>query len=166
MLSKDQLIASMRQEVKIIQHLATKVPAGTYDWRPTPGQRSTLELMKYLTHCGLVGAVHAVTNTWDHAEEMEKRSESVTPETFHAAMDDQMARLEALVRSVSDDDLANRDTTMPWGTPTKVGLGLIDMSIKPLAAYRMQFFLYAKQSGNADLGPANCWVGVDMPKQS
>jgi hypothetical protein len=30
----------------------------------------------------------------------------------------------------------------------------------------MQLFLYAKESGNADIGPANCWVGVDGPKES
>lgn len=166
MITKDQLLASMRHETKVMQHLATKVPPGTYDWRPTPAQRSTLELMKYLTTCGSIGVSFAVTGTWDMAQKLETEAESVTPETFHAAMDRQMAVIEELVRSVSDEDLLHKDAEMPWRTKTKVGMGLIDMGIKPMAAYRMQFFLYAKQSGNADLGPSNCWVGVDMPKQA
>lgn len=165
MITKDQLLASMRHEVKIIQHLATKVPAGTYDWRPTPGQRSTLELMRYLTVCGSIGVTFAATGTWERAEKLEDESAKVTPESFHAAMDAQMALLEEVIRAIPDADLLTRDAKMPWGAPTKLGMGLIDMGVKPLAAYRMQFFLYAKQSGNSSLGPANCWVGVDGPKQ-
>jgi len=75
MITRDQLLASMKHETRVIKHLATKVPAGQFDWRPTPKQRSTIELM------------------------------------------------------------------------------------------RMQLFLYAKESGATDIGPANCWVGVDAPKQ-
>jgi hypothetical protein len=165
MITKEQLLESMRSEIRIMKHLATKVKPGTYDWRPTPGQRSTIELMRYLTYCGSIGSLHAVTNAWDHAEALDRASASVTPENFADAMDRQMKTLEDLILPLSDDDLRNRDTTMPWGTPTKLGLGLVDMGLKPLTAYRMQFFLYAKESGNPDLGPANCWVGVDMPKQ-
>ena len=95
MITKDQLLASMRHETKVMQHLATKVPPGTYDWRPTPAQRSTLELMKYLTTCGSIGVSFAVTGTWDMAQKLETEAESVTPETFHAAMDRQMARAGA-----------------------------------------------------------------------
>jgi DinB family protein len=166
MLSKDQFLDSMRQEIKIIKHLATKVPPGTWNWRPTPGQRSTLELLRYLTYCGTIGAIHAVTDNWDHAEAMEKAAESVTPENFAAAMDKQMAALESLIRPLSDAELAEKPTTMPWGAPTKVGIGLVDMGLKPLVAYRMQFFLYAKQSGNAEIGSAECWVGMSPPKKA
>lgn len=166
MITREQLLDSMRHEVKIIRHLATKVPPGTWDWRPTPGQRSMLELLQYLTCCGSIGTVFAATGTWDHAEAIEKDAESVTPETFDAAMQKQMALLEEVIRSLPEADLLTRDAKLPWGAPTKLGLGLVDMGLKPLAAYRMQFFLYAKQAGNSALGPANCWVGVDPPKQA
>jgi hypothetical protein len=164
MITKDELLASMRSEIRIMKHLATKVPPGTWDWRPTPGQRSTLDLLRYVTHCGTIGAVHAVTDAWDHAEATAAASEAVTPETFAAAMDRQMADLEALVAPLTDADL-RRATTMPWGAPTTVGLGLIEMGLKPLVAYRMQLFLHAKQSGNAALDSANCWIGVDRPRE-
>ncbi|MEN8148715.1 MAG: hypothetical protein ABFS86_02760 [Planctomycetota bacterium] len=54
---------------------------------------------------------------------------------------------------------------MPWGAPTTVAAGLMDMPLKVLVAYRMQFFLYLKACGLADIGPANCRAGVDLPKE-
>ncbi len=164
MLTRDQLLSSMRHETNVIKHLATKVPPGTLDWRPTPKQRSTLELMQYLTTCGVIGVKAMIHGNWDHVEAIDKAAQSVTPENFAAAMDAQMAELETDVRAVPEADLAGRAATMPWGAPTTLGLSLVDCGLKPLTAYRMQFFLYAKQSGAADIGPANCWVGVDMPK--
>ena len=165
MLTKEQFLQSVREEIRIMKHLATKVKPGTHDWRPTPPQRSTLELLQYLTYCGTIGIQHAITDSWDHAQGLDAASKSVTPETFAAAMDAQMAHIESLLRPLSDDALLHQDTSMPWGPTTKLGQGLIDMGLKPLVAYRMQLFLYAKQSGNPDIGPANCWVGVDGPKQ-
>jgi hypothetical protein len=55
---------------------------------------------------------------------------------------------------------------MPWGAPTTVSAGLMDMGLKTFVAYRMQFFLYIKSCGVSDIGPANCWAGVDLPKQA
>jgi hypothetical protein len=38
------------------------------------------------------------------------------------------------------------------------------MSLKTLVAYRMQLFLYLKSCGVSEIGPANCWAGVDAPR--
>ena len=51
---------------------------------------------------------------------------------------------------------------MPWGTPTTVSAGLMDMTLKCFVAYRMQLFLQAKAAGNPSLGTVNCWAGMDM----
>jgi hypothetical protein len=166
MITRDQLIASMRHETEVVKHLSTKVPAGQLDWRPTPKQRSTLELMRYLTTCAIVPVRAMIERGWDHAEALEAASEAVSAETFAAAMDAQMAAVEAAVRAVPEADFLARDATMPWGAPTKLGLSLVDCGLKTLVAYRMQLFLYAKESGAADLGPANCWAGRDPPKRA
>jgi hypothetical protein len=78
-------------------------------------------------------------------------------------MDAQCRRIEEALEPVSEEDLWNADRAMPWGTPVKMGQGLVDMVVKCLAAYRMQLFLYAKAAGAHQLGPANCWMGVDPP---
>jgi thiamine monophosphate synthase len=165
LITREQLIASMRHETNVIKHLATKVPAGQFGWRPTPKQRSTLELLQYLTTCGSIGVKLMVNGNWDHAEALEAASAEVTPENFAAAMDRQMADMEADIRSVAEGDFLTKPAAMPWGVPTVVGIGLVDCGLKPLVAYRMQLFLYAKESGSADIGPANCWVGRDPPKK-
>ena len=165
MITRDDLINTLRHEMRVIKHLAAKVPPGQLDWRPTPKQRSTIELLRYITTCCIVPVRAMISGSWEHVEAIEKASESLTAADIPAAMDRQMAEVEAAIRAIPEGDFLTKAATMPWGTPTKLGLSLIDCGVKPLVAYRMQLFLYAKQSGNADLGPANCWVGVDAPKQ-
>jgi len=46
-LTKEELLASLRAEVRILLHLAGKVDPSKLDYRPTPKQRSTLELLQY-----------------------------------------------------------------------------------------------------------------------
>ena len=46
-LTKEELIASLQNEVRIFVHLAGKVDKAHLDYRPTPKQRSTLELVQY-----------------------------------------------------------------------------------------------------------------------
>ena len=165
MITKDQLLASMQMETNIIKHLAAKIPADKMDWRPTPGQRSNLELLQYLTMAAILAAENLVTDSWDHAEAMSAAAESVTPESFAAAMDAQMEKLSMLFADIEVASALETDRTLPWGAPIKQGQGFVDMVLKCLVAYRMQLFLYAKQSGCSEIGSANCWVGVDMPQQ-
>lgn len=166
MIDKEQLLQSMLQEVRIIKHLAGKLPVGALGYRPTPPQRSMLELMQYLTVCGLMPALAAAKGNWDDAEALEKAAEGVTPLNFGAAMDEQARRLRELIGNIPHADFAHKQASLPWGAPCKLGHALLEMALKPLTAYRMQFFLYLKSAGRADIGPAQCWVGVDPKPQS
>ena len=51
-LTKEELIASLQNEVRILVHLAGKVDKSKVDYRPTPKQRSTLELLQYMSMMG------------------------------------------------------------------------------------------------------------------
>src|ERR1041384_306999 len=51
-LTKAELIASLQNEVRILLHLASKIDRAQLDYRPTPKQRSTLELLRYLSIMG------------------------------------------------------------------------------------------------------------------
>ena len=51
-LTKSELIASLQNEVRILLHLASKIDRAMLDYRPTPKQRSTIELLKYLSMMG------------------------------------------------------------------------------------------------------------------
>lgn len=45
-LTKTELIASLQNEVRILLHLASMVDRTKLDYRPTPKQRSTIELLQ------------------------------------------------------------------------------------------------------------------------
>ena len=53
-LTREELIASLQHEVQILVHLASKVDKTKLDYRPTPKQRSTLELLQYMAIMGPV----------------------------------------------------------------------------------------------------------------
>ncbi len=163
MYTRQHFLDSILHEAKVIKHLATKVPDAQLDYRPTPKQRSTLELLRYLTTGALVPTLFAINRTWDHAQEIGAAAESLTAEEFPAAMDAQMERIVAAVNAVSEEDFLTRDAAMPWGTPCKLGQALVDMVLKCLVAYRMQLFLYCKASGASEIGPPQCWMGIDPP---
>jgi hypothetical protein len=163
MITKDQLLDSMRHETKVIQHLAAKVPDGKLDYRPSPVQRSTEELLRYMTRMAIVPTIYAIEGKWDRAEEVEKEADAFPLEDFAKEMDKQMAMIEVELAAVDDAEATTKPAAMPWGTPTALSAGLMDMALKCFVAYRMQLFLYVKASGVYDIGPANCWAGVDMP---
>ena len=152
------LLDSINHEIDVIKHLATCVPKGQHDYRPSEPQRSTLELLQYLTMCASASAKGAVTESWDHHESYVEKSKAVTPDTFAAAMDAQRADLGELLGGLSEDVLAG-EATMPWGEKIGMERALLGMALSPLIAYRMQLFLYAKASGNAGIGPSDCWMG-------
>jgi len=163
MLTPQAFLDSCAHETRVLCHLATKVSPDAYDWRPTPNQRSTAELLGYLTTCAIVPARAMVSGAWDDFETVGRAERAVTPSSFPWAMAQQMQALTTLVRAIPERDFLDRDATLPWGAKEKLGVALVDTALKALVAYRMQLFLYAKASGNAALGPANCWVGVDGP---
>ena len=46
-LTQSELVLSLQKEVRILLHLAGKIDRDQLDYRPTPKQRNTLELLKY-----------------------------------------------------------------------------------------------------------------------
>ncbi|MCZ6788159.1 MAG: hypothetical protein O7E54_13440 [Planctomycetota bacterium] len=159
MSERQLLLDSMLHEIEVIKFLGARVPPGNLDYRPSPKQRSTLELLQYLTLCGHRIAEIVLTENWDLREKYAKESELVTLESFAAAMDRQAERLRQLVSGIADEEWSTRTVRLPWGHETSVPGLFLDATIKFLVAYRMQLFLYLKAIGRTDLGTAQCWLG-------
>lgn len=116
MYTREHLAASIRQEVRIIRHLARKVPPGTLDWRPTPGQRSTRELLRYLSVATLMPAHFVREGTWEGSEKYEEEAEVLDVERdFDAAMLRQEEALLATIAGFTDAEMLERPSAMPWG---------------------------------------------------
>lgn len=162
MLSTKDFIASIQKEVDIIKHLYSKIPSNGFDFKPTEGQRSTLELMRYLSMCGSA-STHVITNgsDWKLWRPYTEKSLTITPENFCQSMDEQVAEIAATLSKIPEADFHSKMVKHPTGDEMMLGLGLMRMPYTWLVAYRMQLFLYLKQMGVADLGTSNNWSGKD-----
>jgi hypothetical protein len=163
MISKQDLLDMMLRECRIIVHLHGKLPAGSDDFCFTPPQRSTLDLLRYLSFVGL-GSTHALLDgTFDRYQALSKQAEDLSADGFPKAMEQQMEGLTSVFGQFTDADLAEREVKLPWDEVTSLGRALLMFPYGCLVAYRMQLFLYAKGAGNTEIGTANCWAGMDMP---
>ena len=159
MFDKKAFIASLKHETKILTHLAAQLKANHLAYRPTDKQRSTGELLQYLTIMGAAATVYATTGTWDHWDALAEKSKTVTLATFPKAMQAQLALITKSLAKLNDGALKRKQTKSFAGIKMSLGAGLIEMVLKQYAAYRMQFFLYAKASGLSQLGSSDCWAG-------
>jgi hypothetical protein len=151
----------MLRECDIAKHLFTKLPDGALDYRPTPGQRSTLELLRYLTICGIAGIRAMVEKNMRVVTDYEARMADMAAGDFPAAMDRQKGLITEYFASVDERTLETEQAKLPGAGAMPLGAALMNGPLKWLTAYRMQLFLYAKASGARELGTANAWAGID-----
>lgn len=154
----------MTRECDICLHLYSKLSPGAYDYRPSPAQRSTLELLQYLAACG-IGGMRAMANTnWKLFSEELARTKEMPAEAFPATMTRQKAEIEAFFASTTEKALETQTATMPGGGTLPLGAGILNGPLKWLAAYKLQLFLYAKATGSHEIGTANAWAGIDWKR--
>ena len=113
-LTKAELISLLQKEVRLLLHLTTKIDAAALDYRPTPKQRSTIELLRYLTTSGPALVQYAKGQPMD-ADAIADATRVANSRDF----DDTVAALAALsdqyaeqLADLSDDDL--RGEIMWW----------------------------------------------------
>ncbi len=164
MLNKNDILESILTDIRITKHLLTKVPDGAMDYRPSPDQRSTLELLRYMSFCAIGGAHALYDGEWTKYKEWAERCDSLKPEEIDGALDRHAQALTSWFEGLSSDDFDTRLATTPLGEEFTLGRALIEMPLKWMTAYRMQLFLYAKQSGNKDIWTPNCWGGIDRER--
>lgn len=162
-LTKSELIGSLQNEVRILLHLASKVEPTMIDYRPSPKQRSTLELLRYMTIMGpaLVQAAKAGAfdvAVWTAAQQAADARDFDQTVAAIAAQSDIYAKL---LGDMSEDDL--RAEVEMFGSKMSRGALLVNMVLGGYAAYRTQLFLYLKSCGREELNTMNLWRGADPP---
>ena len=163
-LTKTELIASLQNEVRILLHLAGKVEPSMLDYRPTPKQRSTQELLQYLSMMGpaLVDAAKSGTfdvAAWTVAEQAASARDLTQTIAAIAAMADTYT---TSLGAMSDADLAV--DVAPFGPPASRGAFIVNNVLSGHAAYRTQLFCYLKSCGRTELSTLNLWAGQDAPE--
>jgi hypothetical protein len=167
-LTRSELVSSLQNEVRILLHLTTKIDPSMLDYRPTPKQRSTLELLRYLTVMGpaLVRAAKAGTfdaQAWTAAEEA---AEALDFEQALAALAAQSGEYATLLEGFTDAELREQVSVFGMGPKTSRGEFLVNLVLCGCAAYRTQLFLYLKACGRHELSTWNLWTGMDEPAKS
>lgn len=160
-LTKQDLIECLQNEVRILVHLAGKVKPEMLDYRPTPKQRSVIELLRYLTIMGpvLVPSIKAGKFLVDEWTAAEKNAATLD---FHAAvkaLEAESAFYADAINGFSDEDL--RAEVNLFGQPANRGRLLVDLIVAGHAAYRTQLFCYLKSCGRDELNTMNLWAGID-----
>ena len=160
-LTKSELIGSLQHEVRILVHLAGKVDRQWIDYRPTPKQRSILELLRYMSIMGPQLVEATKTGTFDREKwgAADKAAQARDFDQTVAAIAAQAELYPALLADMTDADF-RAEIDMFGGRTTK-GAFLVNLVIGGHAAYRTQLFLYLKSCGRADIGTSNLWGGVD-----
>ncbi len=157
MYTVDHFVRNFRKDSQVTINLFHKIPPGGMDYRPTAGQRSVLELLRYLSY-GPYNAVLKITaGDWNISGPTNAVTQGVPPSDFPQRMAWQADAVERLVRATPITALLNDDFTLPWGETMKKGEALVNYPLKWLAAYRMQLFLYLKSAGAANLATADLW---------
>lgn len=160
-LSKDELLATLQKEVRILVHLTTKIDRAQLDYRPTPKQRSTLELLRYLSIMG-PGLIEASNTGFDRAK-WAAATDIANARDFDqtvAVLAGHAKEYERLIGAMTDADFRAPMNAFD-GTPTTKGAFIVYMVLGGLAAYRTQLFCYLKACGKAELTTTNLWAGVD-----
>ncbi len=160
-LTKYELIGSLQNEVRILLHLAGKVDAASIDYRPTPKQRSTIELLRYLTIMGPLLTKAAIAGTFDGAAwgAAEQEANARSLEDTIAAIATQRDLYPTLLGDVSDEDM--RGEIAMFGSQSSRGVFLVNLVLCGYAAYRTQLFCYLKACGHEELNTMNLWAGID-----
>jgi len=163
-LTKSELIALLQKEVRLLLHLTTKIEPAALDYRPTPKQRSTIELLRYLTNTGPALIRYAKGQPLDAAA-IAEATQAANLRDFDetvAVLAAQADLYAELLADMSDDDLR---TEMTWvdGSRISRGLFLVNYLFGQLTAYRLQLFLYLKACGREELNTMNLWIGADVP---
>jgi hypothetical protein len=166
-LTKEELIALLRNEVRILVHLAGKVEPVMVDYRPTRTQRSTLELLQYMAIMGpaQIAAINggvfnreSLGAIWRPAEAM---AEKMTFDEAVAAIRKQGDEYARELGAWTDADF--RAAVDMFGTQTTRGSLIVNLVVGGHAAYRTQLFCYLKACGRDELNTMNLWAGVDGP---
>lgn len=158
MITKDQYIQSISHELEVIRHLASKLKESDLDYKPTEGQRSTLDLLKYMSTMFATGVEVIATGNNDLFRTRSMEAANLTLADFDTKVAEQIIAIHKIVEGMTDQDLAEEIDM--FGVRTRA-MHLLNGPFKWATAYKMQLFLYMKSLGYHHLNTMNVWAGMD-----
>jgi hypothetical protein len=168
-LTKEELISAIKDEVRLLQHLVSKVEPGMLEYRPVPQTRSLMEVLRYLTlfpGLHLRGTLVPVFDMQGWVNDFNAAAAAANArdlDQIKEAIGEQAAMAEGLLANYPESEF--RSDLEMFGAKATRGVWVVRMVLNHYAAYRMQLFVYLKAAGRTELNTMNLWVGVDGPMQ-
>lgn len=162
----NDLIDSLKEETRIINHLFSKIPfekEWILQYMPNEDQRSLKELLEYMMIMG--NMLSAVLEAWTYTQELVKPIKDALHDIsleneFQSVMNTQLETVGERLRGMESTMEDMIDPFWAWAMMRKTYV--LEVLLKTYTAYRMQLFLYLKDSGERQLNTANVWQGRDM----
>jgi hypothetical protein len=131
------------------------------DYRPTLKQRSTIELLRYLTMMGpvLVPSIKGGAFLVEMWGAMEAEAATLDLAGIIARFEAMGELYETLIGAFTEAEL--REEIDLFGSRSSRGSMLVNWVLSGHAAYRTQLFCYLKSCGREELGTMNLWAGMD-----
>jgi hypothetical protein len=160
-LTTQELIALLQNEVRILLHLATKIDPSKVDYKPTSSQRSTIDLLRYLSIMG-PGLVPAIkTGTFDGAA-WGAAVAAAAAKNMDGILADIAAQSDMYAKELGSMSEADMSSPLElFGRTHSKGMHLVNLVFGGHAAYRTQLFCYLKACGRDELNTMNLWAGMD-----
>jgi hypothetical protein len=133
------------------------------DYRPTPKQRTPMELLRYLTLMGPMLVKFTKAGAFDPAawSAEEKIASTRDFDETLKAIAAHSDLYESLIADMSDADF--RTEIEMFGNKTTKGAFIVNLVLGGCAAYRTQLFMNLKACGREELSTMNLWAGMDAP---
>lgn len=156
------LLNSLIKDLKVLKRLSGKVNPDDLDFRPKEGLRSTKELLQYLSYASTAILQYWLKNP-DNKDfksfygEITAHARTLNSTDYPAVFESQVKTIHELFSEISEHDLFNKEVLHPSGITFFLGEGIIETSVKWLAAYKMQLFLYLKLKTDLQLSTSDLW---------
>lgn len=164
MYSKAQLLAAIKKELTVLEHLQSKISKELHNHKFTEPQRTIKDLLAYLA-----------TSPWKQVElilhgdmsifaDMKEYVENFKVEDFAKTLKHNAEAALAMIEK-ANDTILNETVSIFNGHATGTRAQLfVEMVYGQLLAYKMQLFLQMKHAGLGDLNSMNLWAGKDKPQ--
>jgi hypothetical protein len=161
MINKEIFLSSLEHEIRVIRHLGKKITPDMLEYRPSPTQRSLLELLQYLSYVLETSVEAVVKNDGSLYKTHSEMAQKTTLDNFDERMHQQTVHIREMIEELSDE--AMEEMVSLWVTQTRA-MHFLNSTLKWSVAYKMQLFQYLKQGFNIPLTTSNLWAGMD-PKE-
>ncbi len=163
MIPREAIITAITHETHVLKHLHSKMAdlPEAFDYRPSDKQRTTLELMRYLSTCASAPMISMVKGDWSEYSSRDKANAEMTPEEFPEALDRQLKEFCEVLEGLDEETLQTQIVNAPGAGEMQLGQAIMRTSYAWTVAYRHELFLRVKAAGREDINTANNWGGID-----